>query len=819
MVYPPHSTFGGLSVQLEILKRCILSGLMISLFTTGLVRADLIRWSDFQGDLSPLEYSSATKTYQRPTTSNSLSFTLEHLGTTGGMFSYSDWVVERWPNLPNSLPIVSPQNETSANAANDVAFSCFGYFGEDGAFPLTLPTNGDFDRYKLTLQFQSPVINLRFDVNSINALIKSSGFNSQDVFTIRGYLNGNLVNNPQFVPRLPSSPAFTIAGDTLTGNFNHPLTSNPPDPGTHVTDTGTVNVFFTELMDRVEITLKNIASNPVPQNFQSGFVVGNGGIVQTWSMSVGDISFDTALLGATAVVTTLADSGTGSLRAAIQDAPLTANGTLITFAAGLNGGTISLTSPLTITKRILIDATALSSGLILNGKANQGAAGNFRLLNLTVGNFLTLRNLTLTNGGGNSLTSGGGAIDNQAGTLMIDRCILSANNGGSFQGGGAIRNKGNLSLTNTSILNNSAGFGGAIENWNSLTVDNSTFSGNSGSLGGAIYNYHGSLTVSKSTFSGNSARSGGGIHSLTSDTTVPTTSSTTLSQCTFSGNTASEGGGGGALLNERGLTTLSHCTVCGNSAPAGLGGAVLSTGRAGVQTIVRNSIIAGNSNGDITSGSGTFPNTFTSQGGNLIGTGNATAGFTPPGDAINHTPSTLLLAPLGNYGGPTQTMALLPGSPARDAAPLLVPALTSDARGFAIVGPPDIGAYEAGNLNNYNAWSYEILPASATVPQRAPSFDFDADGLSNNDEWIALTDPNNSNSRFAATVTGNLASLNIIFPTSLGRNYRLRQSDDLVTWLNTPNQPAVVGSASPRSFVVSDPGVVKRFYQVSVTVP
>jgi hypothetical protein len=164
-------------------------------------------------------------------------------------------------------------------------------------------------------------------------------------------------------------------------------------------------------------------------------------------------------------------------------------------------------------------------------------------------------------------------------------------------------------------------------------------------------------------------------------------------------------------------------------------------------------------------------------------------------------------------------MALLPGSPARDAAPLLVPALTSDARGFGIFGPPDIGAYEAGNLNNYNAWVYEILPANATVPQRAPTFDFDADGLSNNDEWIALTDPNNSNSRFAATVTGSLASLNIIFPTSLGRSYRLSQSDELVDWIDSPGQPTLAGNGSQRSFIVSDPGVTKRFYQVSVTMP
>ena len=791
----------------------------IAAFCVALAHGDLIRWSDFQGDLSPMEYNSATKTYQRPTATNNLSFTLEHLGTTGGMFSYSDWAVERWPNLPNSLPIVSPQNEASANAANDVAFSCFGYYGEDGAAPLTLPTNGDFDRYKLSMQFQNPVIDLRFDLNSINALIKSSGFNSQDVLTIRGFLNGNLVTTPQLVPRLPSSPAFTFAGDTLTGNFNHPLTSNPPDPGTHVTDTGSVNVFFSQLVDRVEIIIKNIATHPVPQNFQSGFVVGNGGVVQTWSISVGDISFDSALLGATAVVTTLADSGVGSLRAAIQDAPFTANGTLITFNSSLNGGIISLASPLTVMKRILIDASALPLGLTLNGKANQGAAGNFRLINLTAENSLTLRNLTLTNGGGSSLVSGGGAIHNSGGRLVIDRCVLASNNGGAFQGGGAIRNKGILILTNSNLNNNSAGFGGAIENLQTLTIENCNFAGNLASLGGAIYNYYGNIIGSKSTFTQNSARSGGAIHSLTSDTTLPITSTVNLSQCTFSGNAANEGGGGGAILNERGRTTISHCTLSGNLAPAGLGGAVFSSGLAGVQTLVRNSIIAENPNGDIASGVGTFPNTFTSQGGNLIGTGNATSSFTPPSDAINHTPATILLAPLGNYGGPTQTIALLPGSPARNAAPLLVPALTGDARGFGIIGQPDIGAYEAGHLNIYNAWSYEILPANATVPQRAPTFDFDNDGISNNDEWLALTDPNNANSRFAATVSASVASLNIIFPTSQGRTYRLRQSDDLIVWINTPDQQALTGDGSPRSFIVTDPGVPKRFYQVSVSLP
>ena len=62
-------------------------------------------------------------------------------------------------------------------------------------------------------------------------------------------------------------------------------------------------------------------------------------------------------------------------------------------------------------------------------------------------------------------------------------------------------------------------------------------------------------------------------------------------------------------------------------------------------------------------------------------------------------------------------MALLPGSPARNAA--TGSTVTSDQRGFPIVGTPDIGAYEAGTFTNYNAYIWETLPVTATVPQHA----------------------------------------------------------------------------------------------------
>ena len=70
---------------------------------------------------------------------------------------------------------------------------------------------------------------------------------------------------------------------------------------------------------------------------------------------------------------------------------------------------------------------------------------------------------------------------------------------------------------------------------------------------------------------------------------------------------------------------------------------------------MQNSIVANNSDGNC---SGL---TITSKGYNLSSDG--TCDFDSTGDLNNHDP---VLGPLQNNGGPTQTMALLEGSPAID---------------------------------------------------------------------------------------------------------------------------------------------------------
>jgi hypothetical protein len=80
---------------------------------------------------------------------------------------------------------------------------------------------------------------------------------------------------------------------------------------------------------------------------------------------------------------------------------------------------------------------------------------------------------------------------------------------------------------------------------------------------------------------------------------------------------------------------------------------------------------------------------------NLIGDGSgglSTANHNLLGSSSS--PLNPLLAPLGNYGGPTQTMALLPGSPAIGAGSSTSRGST-DQRGNSRVGATDIGAFES----------------------------------------------------------------------------------------------------------------------------
>ena len=236
------------------------------------------------------------------------------------------------------------------------------------------------------------------------------------------------------------------------------------------------------------------------------------------------------------------------------------------------------------------------------------------------------------------------------------------------------------SLSRLTITGGSAtGSGGGLYNDGTATLANCTVSGNSASTGGGggLYNDGtATLTLTDCTVSGNSAGTGGGLDNEST--------ATLTHDCTVSGNSASTGGG---LYND-GKATLYACTVSGNSASTG--GGLYGTNSATLN--ITDTIVAGN----------TFPDneasdiSGTAQGvNNLIGTGGS-GGLTSGTNAnvVLTSLATLGLAPLANNGGPTQTMALLAGSPAIEAG-TAVSGITTDQRGQPLDTPvPDIGAFQ-----------------------------------------------------------------------------------------------------------------------------
>ena len=321
-----------------------------------------------------------------------------------------------------------------------------------------------------------------------------------------------------------------------------------------------------------------------------------------------------------------------------------------------------------------------------------GASGVFLVdANVTT----TISGLTIT--GGNVGYGDGGGLANYGTTTLTD-CTLSGNS--ANHGGGVYNEAGTVNLMDCTLSGNSAGFGAAVCSYGSSTntLTDCTISGNSAGGKGAVFIYGGSTVLTGCTVSGNTAYDGAGLATYGSKVT--------LANCTVSGNSAS--GNGGGLYNRGahfpgGSVTLTNCTISGNSADQGGGvytkGTTLSY-NAGI-TDLGNTIVAGNTapTGPDLSGDGDL----NSQGNNLIGETNDSSVWV--GSDLTGTSSAPLdavLAPLGNYGGPTQTMALLPGSPAIDAGNnALIPTAsppTSAGSPRIVNGTVDIGAFESSGF-------------------------------------------------------------------------------------------------------------------------
>ena len=335
------------------------------------------------------------------------------------------------------------------------------------------------------------------------------------------------------------------------------------------------------------------------------------------------------------------------------------------------------------------------------------------------GTFEIAHSLTLAGSGGAALDGQGGGtvlkVDSGF-TVTVDSLTIT---GGSGLVAG-ISNAGELTLTDTAVTANHAtvgqfqnGVGGILnQQGGSVALTSSTVSGNSASatapfdtaVGGILNACCGSsVTVTNSTVSGNSGNSPsdafGGILNSAPASVV------TLTNSTVSGNTASAAGGTAAFAtavagasNSGGTLTITYSTVSGNTVSEPNGGflppvAGISNFFGGTLT-ARSALVAGQSGGPNCSGFAS-----SSDGGYNLDDG-ASCGFDMANHSLSNTDPLLDPAGLQDNGGPTETIALLPGSPAVDAIPASTngcgTTTATDQRGISRPQGPgcDMGALE-----------------------------------------------------------------------------------------------------------------------------
>jgi len=445
-------------------------------------------------------------------------------------------------------------------------------------------------------------------------------------------------------------------------------------------------------------------------------------------------------------VTNTLDAGPGSLRQAVIDANnLPGLEEDVIDASGVTGTIVLTSGQLTVT-------APEGMTIIGSGATHLTVSGNKqgRILDISPAKdsfksvAITVTGLTLTAG---EVAGPGGAILCSTQHLTLTDCVLEANTakwgiaGDPTPTGGAVSvtSGGWVTATNCTFSKNVAQMqGGAIDlrggGAKDTVITHCTISGNSSTAGGGVYCV-GFLVLDGCTVSNNKAASfptgnGGGVVAVNG----PAPGAATIRNSTIANNTADTSGGGIAFYNfgpSNQPFLVENSTISDNAATAAHGGGIsvwTSSTLSNAPTLIRNSTIAfntssspgssgqgggiaafGSAAADITlqssvvakNNNGLAPDVWTSW--KLFASNSATysaTGIATFVDLGGNRPfgEDPMLAQLGNYGGPTPTHALIPGSPLIDAG--ANPAgLTTDQRGagFARVanGQADIGAFEA----------------------------------------------------------------------------------------------------------------------------
>ncbi len=411
---------------------------------------------------------------------------------------------------------------------------------------------------------------------------------------------------------------------------------------------------------------------------------------------------DRALLAAFVVDTVVDESdgnmsaGDVSLREAIEAANAAAGADTISFDAGVFGSSQTIT--------LTLGEYAITDSVTITGPGQErltiDADQQSRIFNIDDGDEnnlidVAISGMTVTNGfetdGDDSLPtpeeSGGGIISRESFLLTsvtVENSESKASGGGILAigpsefigitvqnniartfGGGIFLNTDTVRITESSINANRAfSNGGGIANWTSArtTISRSTIADNQGSAGGGLTN-EGTIEVISSLITRNRAGGGGGIF----NSRVASVTDSTISM-----NVATGDGGGIRQFEFAPTMEIIRTTIVNNTSEGGSG----IRGRANFD--VSHSIIAGNVldagvPDDLDLDGRTIGGVF-----NLIGDPNSAGGMIDgtDGNIVGQDDGSggrelldvaTVLASLADNGGPTQTHALIPGSPAIDA--------------------------------------------------------------------------------------------------------------------------------------------------------
>jgi hypothetical protein len=380
----------------------------------------------------------------------------------------------------------------------------------------------------------------------------------------------------------------------------------------------------------------------------------------------------------------------------------------VTGYSGANGGGIDNASgSLTLTGSTVSDNTAAAAD-----GADGGGIDNNGTLTLTSS---TVSDNTVSPTSGD-LSEGGGVWNGHGDTTTVTDSTVSGNTAGgsaaddeTSEGGGLANDDGTVSVTDSTL------------------ADDSALSSTSGgqSLGGAIFsagNYGGgTVTVTASTVSTNTATGridfGGGIYSADNGTSGDTVTleNTTVADNTISGQGYGVGvyNGGHSTLNVANSTVVDNV---GTPSDPESGDGIYGGGGGTGSTTLEATIVADNGS------SGDCYGEITDDGYNVDDDGSC--GLSLP-SISDYATLSRTLGPLADNGGPTQTIALLPASPAIDYVPA-ADCPPTDQRGVARTAPCDIGAYDTDGLVAQVITFTSTAPTGATVG--GPSYPVTATG-------------------------------------------------------------------------------------------